>query len=135
MPPPNPRPGGVTLVAVLTILQGLLEIGAGVVLLLNQHNPELRLEHLDGLGIVATAYVTIGVGALIVAAGTQLFRGSRGARVFVTFFMLLSIGAAIYVMIVEPEHFWSALVGGLLALEVLGLLWTGKAAVYFAESP
>jgi hypothetical protein len=125
----------VTLVAVLTILQGLLEIGAGVVLLLNQHNPELRLEHLEGFGIVATAYLTIGVGVLIVAAGTQLFRGSRGARVFVTFFMLLSIGAAIYVMIVEPEHFWSALVGGLLALAVLGLLWTGKAAVYFAESP
>jgi|SoiMethySBSTD1v2_1073268.scaffolds.fasta_scaffold577400_1 hypothetical protein len=130
----NGRPGGVTLVAVLTWIQGLLDVVGGIILLFNVDNPAFEREFGYGDAVLIAGIATIVIGVVIIAVARGLLRGSRFARGVVTVFVLLSLISAVYVAIAIPAQLVPAIVSGLLSLIVLGLLWSGKAASFFANS-
>lgn len=130
----NGRPGGVTLVAVLTWIQGFLDVIGGIILLFNQNNPAFEREFGFGDSVLIAGIATIVIGVVIIVVARGLLRGSRVSRGIVTIFVLLSLVSAVYVMIAIPAQLVPAIISGLLSLVVLGLLWSGKAADFFANA-
>lgn len=117
------RPAGVTLVAILAIISGILSIIGAIVLL--------------GLGLgphgVVAGTITLIIGIVTLLVGMFLLRGSRLARFLASVSFILSIAGAIYTALTAPSDFLSSAVGGLLALIGLILLWTGRASDWFAR--
>lgn len=130
----NGRPGGVTLVAVLTWIQGFLDVIGGIILLFNVNNPAFEREFGYGDSVLIAGIAAIVIGVVIIVVARGLLRGSRVSRGIVTVFVLLSLVSAVYVAIAIPAQLAAAIVSGLLSLVVLGLLWSGKAAGFFAKS-
>ena len=130
----NGRPGGVTLVAVLTWIQGFLDIVGGIILLFNVNNPAFEREFGYGDAVLIAGIATIVIGVVIVVVARGLLRGSSVSRAIVTIFVLLSLVSAVYVAIAIPAQLVAAIISGLLSLVVLGLLWSGKAAGFFAHA-
>jgi hypothetical protein len=132
--PKDSRPGGVTLVAVLTWISGAINLVTGVLLLFQLGNADL-VARFGGSAVVialAVAVMILGIVVLIVAGG--LFRGSNGARVVSTLFQVLSIVAAIYVSIQAPTFLWSSIVSIVVSIAVIALLFSGRANTFFRSS-
>lgn len=125
------RPGGITFIAVLAWIQGLFDIIAGVILLFNQHDAALILDFGGSGPLITAAIIYILVGIIIIVIARGLLRGSNGARVVVTAFEILTLAGALFVMIAAPSQFVSALITAFIALVVILLLWTGRAAAFF----
>ena len=70
------RPGGVTLVAVLAWISGLLDIFGGTILLF-QTSVASTVEQFGGASaLITSAIVSILVGAIVIIVATMLLRGS-----------------------------------------------------------
>lgn len=116
------RPVGVTIVAVIAWVTGIVGILAGVLVLANP----------AGLPNATTAgWVQIAVGAITLAVSFGLFGGRNVARIIATAVFALNVGAGIYVGISHPSSIWSAVIYGGLALIGLVLLYTGRANEFF----
>ena len=117
------RPAGVTLIAVIVWINGLLSIIGGIVALIAA-----------GSAAFVPAIVSIIIGVLTLAVGVGLLRGSRVARVIATIFLVLSLASAIYSAVVGISALGSIIVpivSGALALIALILLWTSRASSFF----
>ncbi|KQQ93898.1 hypothetical protein ASF62_06865 [Leifsonia sp. Leaf325] len=125
------RPGGVTFIAVLAWIQGVFDIVVGILLLLNQNDPAIILDFGSSGALITSAILYILVGIIIIVIARGLLRGSNGARVVVTAFEVVSIIGALFVMIAAPSQFLAALVTAFIALVIILLLWTGRAAAFF----
>ncbi|MET0976984.1 MAG: hypothetical protein ABWX82_15085 [Leifsonia sp.] len=125
------RPGGVTFIAVLVWIQGFFDIVAGLILLFNQNNAPLLEDFGGSGGLITSAIIYILVGIIIIVIARGLLRGSNGARVIVTVVELITLIGAIFLMIAAPSQFLSALITAAIALVVILLLWTGRAAAFF----
>ena len=119
----GPRPGGVTLVAVLTWINGLFGIIGGVLALIASAVGEVPW-------IVGLVGLIIGVITIIVGVG--LLRGNPTARVVATIVLVISLATAI-LGIFNGVQIWSVIGSGLTALIGLILLWTGRASEFFAR--
>ncbi len=87
------RPGGVTLVAVLTWISGLLDIIGGT-LLLFQTSVAATAEAFGGAsGLITSAIVSILIGAIVIVVANGLLRGSAVSRMVITVIEVLSIVA------------------------------------------
>lgn len=125
------RPGGVTLVAVLTWIAGLLDVLGGTILLF-QTSVAATVEQFGGASqLIATAIVTIGIGVVVIAIAGGLLRGSPGARIVVTVFQVLSIVSGVFLAIAYPAGAIGEYIGIALSLVVIALLWTGRANAFF----
>ena len=117
------RPAGVTLIAVIVWINGLLSIIGGVIALVG-----------GGSAALTAAIVSIILGVLTIAVGVGLLRGSRVARVIATIFLVLSLASAIFSIVVgiaSPSSIVVPLVSGVLALVALIMLWTSRASAFF----
>ncbi|PWC05187.1 DUF7144 family membrane protein [Agromyces badenianii] len=127
------RPGGVTLVAVLAWISGLLDIVGGTILLF-QTSAAATVEQFGGASqLIASAIVTILIGAVVIAVAGGLLRGSAGARVVVTIFQVLSIASSIFLAIAYPAGAIGEYFSMLISVIVLALLWSGRANAFFRE--
>jgi hypothetical protein len=118
------RPGGVTLVAVIAWISGVLSLITGI----------LALTAGSDLPAVTTAaWVTIVIGLVTILVGVGLLRGSNAARIVATIVFVLNLANAVWVMFTVPGQFWPAIVSGLLALIGLGLLYTARANEFFRD--
>lgn len=120
------RPGGVTLVAVLGIISGILQILGGIV--------AIAAGAASGIVpalVVGVVVLAIGLFTLLVSG--YLLGGSRLARVLVTISFLLSIGGAVYTIVSTPDQWWSGVVSGALALIGILLLYSRRANEYFSS--
>ena len=120
------RPAGVTVVAVIVWIQGLLTAIGGLLSLLGAPTH----------GAQATAYLTAGIigivlGLVTIAVGAALLRGSNGARILTTIVLVISLLNAVYTLVVLPLNAWSPIVNGLLALIGIALLYTRRASAFF----
>ncbi len=113
------RPFGVTIVAVIAWINGVVNIIQGIVSLLGGADPTV-------------AWITIFVGIITFLVSLGLFRGSNGARILVTIVFLINIAAAIYAIVAVPGYFFSAVVTGVLALIGILLLYTARANAFFS---
>lgn len=125
------RPGGVTLVAVLTWISGVLDIIGGVGLLFLQQDASFVQEFGGSGALTTTAIVGILIGIIVVAVANGLLRGNSGSRLVITVVQLISIGTAVFTAISAPSLLASELVGALLAAVVLLLLWSRSANAFF----
>lgn len=125
------RPGGVTLVAVLTWISGALDILGGTILLF-QTSVASTVEQFGGSSqLIASALLAILIGAVVIVVAVGLLRGSSGARVVVTVFQVLSILSSVFLAIAYPAGAIGEYIGIVVALVVIALLWTGRASAFF----
>lgn len=125
----GPRPGGVTLVAVIIWIWSLVDLIVGVLSVIAFWIPAIIINLGFGLGVLGNGILSIvfGIIGFFIAGG--LLRGSRVARALVTIWLIFSLIGAV-VSLVNGSVF-----GGIVSLAVaiigLLLLWAGKAARYF----
>ncbi|SDY86083.1 hypothetical protein [Herbiconiux ginsengi] len=121
------RPGGVTLVAVIVWIQGLLTLIGGIIALIGAFAPGVV-----GGAFLAVAIISIVIGIITIAVGFGLLRGSNGARILTTVVLVISLATAIFSLF-TTNSFWSQVVSALLAVIGLILLYTQRANEYFRE--
>lgn len=125
------RPGGVTLVAVLTWISGALDFLAGVVLFLQEGDPELRERFAGQAGVVTIALASMVVGLIAVIVAVGLWRGNLAARMIITVVQVISIVLSLFLAIAYiglPVGEWIGIVVSFIALM---LLWSKKASAFF----
>lgn len=125
------RPGGVTFIAVLAWIQGAFDIVAGIILLFNQDDATIILDFGSKSAVTISGVMYIIIGVLIILIARGLLRGSNGARVLVTAFEVITLAGALFLLFAAPSQFISALITAFIALVVILLLWTGRAASFF----
>lgn len=125
------RPGAVTLVAVLALINGVLDIVSGTILLFQTSIAATAEEFGGASALITSAIVSILVGAIIIALGVGVLRGSDFARITITVFEVLSIGGSVFLAIAYPAGAIYEYFGVAISVIVLALLWTGRANAFF----
>jgi hypothetical protein len=125
------RPGGVTLVAVLAWISGLLDIVGGS-LLLFQTSVDATVEQFGGPSqLIASALLEILIGVVVIIVAIGLLRGNNASRVVITIFQIISIIGSVFLAIAYPAGAIGEYFSIALAAIVLILLWTGRASSFF----
>lgn len=131
--PRQARPLGVTVMVVVITVAALIDVAAGVVLLIASTDADI-LSDADITATVArlAGGIAIAVGAVMLALAVGLLRGHNAARLLLSLTMIVHIGYAFYLISqfdsVSLLHGVSALLAGFAALT---LLWTKSANVFF----
>jgi hypothetical protein len=134
------RPTGVTLVAVLAIISGVIETIFGLVFLVNADNvleSLVRTGHTTGeLQTIGVVTLALGIVTLLLAWG--LLRGSNVARIIVgivAMMRLISAGLGLFLLWGAWSYWWSALFTGIVAFLIIYLLFFEEEAVrWFAKN-
>ena len=125
------RPVGVTVVAVLAWISGLLDIIGGT-LLLFQTSVASTVEQFGGASqLIASALLEILIGVVVVVVAIGLLRGNAASRIVITIFQILSIIASVFFAIAYPAGAIGEYFSIAIAAIVLILLWTRRAGSYF----
>lgn len=125
------RPLGVTIVAALAIIAGIIDVIAGIMLLIVQAEPEV-VDRAGGSGLLVTAAITsLLLGAIMIVIAFGLLRGNATARIAATVLQVFSLVESIWLGIINPAMLPSEILSALLALALLFLLWSGEASRYF----
>jgi hypothetical protein len=126
-PKQHARPGTVTLVVVLAYIAGILNVAAGIFVIIDSgHTPDELL----WAGIFAILF-----GAIYIMIAGALGRGSRGARLVFGIVAVLNLAAGIYAAIsYSGEQRSSGIVSAIFSIIVLWLLYgTEKDREFFAN--
>jgi hypothetical protein len=125
------RPLGVTIVAALAIISGIIDAIGGVVLLTMQSDPAV-VAGFGGTGVLVTlAIMSILLGALTLVVAWGLLRGNPTARIAATVLQLISLASSIWIGITQPAILATEVLSALLAIAILLLLWSSEATRYF----
>lgn len=120
------RPGGVTFVAILTWIQGALNVLAGILaVVIGSAVPTTA-----GTAAVVIGILTIVIGLVVVVIARGLLSGKSSSRVIVTVFMVLSLASAVWATLQGQT---GNILTGLVALVIIILLWTGRASTFFRK--
>jgi hypothetical protein len=131
------RPGGITLLMVIGVIQGLLGILAGVVLFIGRTDQQVLAQSGNSKSAVAAvAITTMAFGALVVLISLALGGGSRGARLVLGIVVILDLIGDVYVIFkYTGSQRTGAIVAAVVALIVLYLLYGSQASKdFFARS-
>lgn len=122
------RPGSVTFVAVLTYINGILNIIGGVVILLTRDQMAGGSSAALG-GLTTAAIISLLLGIVVVIVARGLLRGSPGSRAVVTVVMIIDLFNGVFLL------FNSQVAGGVLqilwSLLIIVLLYTRRANAFF----
>ena len=121
------RPLGVTIVAALAIVSGVVDIIGGIVLLAAQSDPEFSDAFGGAALLVSLAIASIVTGALMLLIAMGLLRGNAVARVAATVVQGYSLAVSIGIGIGQPSMLATEIVSALVALAILMLLWSREA--------
>jgi ABC-type uncharacterized transport system permease subunit len=128
---PKP-PAAVVLVVVLAYALGVLDIVAGLVLILLRYDAEVRA---TGNAFTITWWgagmIIAGLFAIAVASG--LTRARRDARVLATIAAGLSAFIAVVYIALDPSYPWFQLAVIAVAVLVILALWTGRSGRFFRD--
>jgi uncharacterized membrane protein len=120
----GPRPGGVTLVAVIAWINGILTLITGILLLVGGAAAE-------SAAVTWAAWLSIIIGILTIAVGVGLLRGNNTARIVAAVVFVLNLITAVITMFTAPGQLWSAIISAVLAIVGLVLLYSEKANEFF----
>lgn len=118
------RPGGVTLVAVIAWINGLLMLLTGVLLFIGGVAADVA-------AVAWVAWFSILIGAVTIVVGVGLLRGSNVARTVAAIVFVLNLITAVITMFTAPAQLWSAILSAILAIVGLVLLYSEKANAFF----
>ena len=132
---PARRPGGITLLAVLIVVSGLLGLIGSIAVIIGRGNDDF----VSDTGVGSSTLLWVGIVGVIIAVvyllvARGLTRGSGLARGLAALVAVLSLASGIYQAIIQSGSLrWSAIVSALLALIVLLLLFSPRANAFFAS--
>jgi hypothetical protein len=132
---PARRPGGITLLAVLIVVSGLLGLIGSIAVIIGRGNDDF----VSDTGVGSSTLLWVGIVGVIIAVvyllvARGLTRGSGLARGLAALVAVLSLASGIYQAIIQSGSLrWSAVVSALLALIVLLLLFSPRANAFFAS--
>lgn len=126
-------PKRVIAVVVLTYISGILDIIAGILLILLRYDDEVRRAG-DAYAITLLGAAMLLIGLLTIAMASGLTRGRNSARIFVTVLVTLSTIVAIIDFVQHPSAVWSLVIGGVIAVLIILALWAGRPAEFFRRS-
>ena len=130
-----PRPGGVTLLAVLIVISAVLGLIGSVIVIVARNDSDF----VNSTSVSSDTLLWVGVIGLLnallyLAVARGLTRGSGLARGFTTLVAILSLAGGVYGFIIHSGNLrWSSLSSALLAVIVLVLLYSPKANAFFAS--
>jgi hypothetical protein len=130
------RPGTVTLVVVLAWIAGILNIAAGIFVIIDRHNGRLRLDSASTPDeLLVAGIASIIAGAIYCILASYLGRGSRVARLVFGIVAVLNVIAGVYATIAYSGEQRASGVGSMiLSIVVLWLLYgTEKDREFFAR--
>ena len=127
------RPRGVTVVTILSLLEGLVLLAVGGAVIAERNDPTIvgdtasaAVAAASGAGLAA-----LGLGAIAVAVA--LWRGRRWARIAVAALQVVNIGLGVQLTLTQSgSGFWNGLFQIAVALVVLTLLYAGRSDAFFA---
>ncbi|UOQ88121.1 hypothetical protein MUN74_12580 [Agromyces endophyticus] len=127
------RPGGVTFIAVLVWISGLLDIIGGTILLF-QTSVAATVESFGGASqLIASAIVSILIGVVVMIVAAGLLRGSSAARLVVTIIEVISIASSIFLAIAYPAGAIGEYLSAVISVIVIAMLWTRRASAFFRD--
>ena len=130
---PARRPGGITLLAVLIVVSGLLGLIGSIAVIIGRGNDDF----VQDAGVGSSTLLWVGIVGVIIAVvyllvARGLTRGSGLARGLAALVAALSLASGIYQAIIQSGSLrWSAIVSAVLALIVLSLLFSPRANAFF----
>jgi hypothetical protein len=128
------RPFGISVVAIIAIVQGVIALVAGIGLVIERNDDDL-LAHLDvSSGSVGTyGWLAIIWGVLALLVGFALWGGAEWARVVVAVLEVLHLAGGIYLLFAWSGTFlWQGIWQILVAALILWLLFNPRADEFFA---
>ena len=134
------RPGVVTFIGVILIIQAFLAAVEAVVLLAFRDNVNDFLadngEAVSDATLSGSAIGSAIAALLLLIVGAGILRGSRGWRMFVVIITALNMGFAVYLMVVHPHsaYITTGLVSLLIGVFVIWALYAHKESEEFFES-
>lgn len=131
---PTRRPGGITLLAVLIVISGILGLLASVVLIVvSVTDVDISTNFNVGDSTILILGIVEAIVALVyLAVARGLMHGSGLARGLTTVVSVLSLAAGIYGFFFHNGNLrWSSLGSAILAAFVLILLYSPKANEFF----
>ncbi|MFF9563184.1 hypothetical protein ACF1AJ_07545 [Leifsonia sp. NPDC014704] len=123
------RPGSVTFVAVLTYINGILNVIGGVILLITRDQVAGSASG-GAAGITTAAIISILLGIIVIVVARGLLRGSPGARAVVTVVMVVDIVNGV-ILLLFTNQVASGIVQILWSLLIIVLLFTRRANAFF----
>jgi hypothetical protein len=131
------RPGVVTFIGVILLVQAAFGAVAGIVLIALQSNASV----IDATGSTKSELFTAGLVALIVAAvqllvGLGILGGSRVARGIVAAVQIIQVMAAAWVMFTHHTgaFLWSGIINIAIAVFVLWALYNERSDEYYEST-
>jgi hypothetical protein len=129
------RPGTITLIVVLAWIAGILNIAAGIFVIIDRHDRRLRVDSANTPDeLLAAGIAAIIIGAIYCLLASSLGRGSRTARLIFGIVAVLNLAGGAYAAIAYSGEQRASGVGSLIfSLIVLWLLYgTEKDREFFA---
>ena len=132
----TPRPIGVTIVAVLLFVTGIIGVIAGIGGLVAGVNGtsavvEGTAVNSYGVAILGGWLLLSGILSIVLAFG--ILRGNRVARIIVTILQILNL-VSFVTTLVQGGATWAVIVNGILQIAILALLWVGdQTKAFFAR--
>lgn len=128
------RPGVVSLIGVIMIIQATLTLVGGIVLLaLSGEQRILEETDIETSGLIVAGIVSLIVGAIVLLVALSLMRGGKGARLLVTIVQVIAVASASWTMF--THHTGAFLFQGLLtigiAVFVIWALYNERSDAYF----
>ena len=134
---PAHRPFGVSLLSLLFMIVGVLEVIGGIVVLFQRNDDDfLAGVDVSSGDLAVYAIVSIVFGLVVVAIGSALRNGANWARFFVAIIAVLRLGALIWIVIAYHNvHWYNAFWPVVLYALVAGyLFYDGDAVEYFERT-
>jgi hypothetical protein len=131
---PTRRPGLVTLLLILVVIEGLFSIFVGLVLVFTRDSVTVTGDVQTSSSSVALwlgiLLIVIGVVYLLIARG--LATGNNFSRLLVAVVTVVNIAAALWLLFTHPGGArWSTVGSILLGVIVLAILYSPKASAFF----
>lgn len=127
------RPVGVTVVAVIATIQGVIAVLVGLGLIVERNSSTL-LEHIDQGSGAVTTYGVMGIiwGVLALLVAWGLWTGGGWARIFVAILEVLHLAGGVWLLFAWSGHYlWQGIWQIVVALIVLWLLFNPRADEFF----
>lgn len=127
------RPGTVTLLVVLVVISGILQVIAGLAVVFLRDNARIAQETGSPTVGLWLGIVTIVCGLIYLAVAKGLANGNGFSRVLVAIVSVLNIIAGVWAFLTQIEHGrWSGLGTVIFGLIVLAILYSRRSNAFFA---
>jgi hypothetical protein len=128
-----PRPVGVTIVSVITFVQGFFAVLGGLALIVERNNNDLIAQVDQTSGRITTyAVAAIVWGAIAFLVALRLWNGADWARIVIGILQVVNIAAGIYLLLAwGGTYLWQGIWQIGIALAVLYFLFDARGSKYF----